>query len=248
MMKTAERRMVLLNILCERRKDTVDNLAFELQVSKATILQFREKLNDFESSISSCQDIEEIYMHVSHFKDKIIKEVLEQEKLLKDERIAYRLGKKVEVSEEVYRAYVRPIRAEQRKKRREWKCPVPGKKGNLVRCQEDCSKCKYALAGNNARGNILSLDTFKEEGVEILDRDFDLEVMYIESEERTSNQERLHKAILQLTPRQQEMIRMIYFEGKTQEEVAWIFEIDGSSVRHAMQRIYARLKKILEEN
>ena len=32
MMKTAERRMVLLNILCERRKDTVDNLAFELQV------------------------------------------------------------------------------------------------------------------------------------------------------------------------------------------------------------------------
>ena len=37
MMKTAERRMVLLNILCERRKDTVDNLAFELQVSKATI-------------------------------------------------------------------------------------------------------------------------------------------------------------------------------------------------------------------
>lgn len=157
-------------------------------------------------------------------------------------------GKKVEVSEEVYRAYVRPIRAEQRQQRRNWKCQVKGKKGNLVRCQEDCSKCKYALAGNNARGNVLSLDTFKEEGVEILDRDFDLETIYIEKEERTSIEERLHKAILQLTPRQQEMIRMIYFEGKTQEEVARIFEIDGSSVRHAMQRIYARLKKFLEEN
>ena len=33
-------------------------------------------------------------------------------------------GKEVEVNEEVYRAYVRPIRAEQRRKRREWKCNV----------------------------------------------------------------------------------------------------------------------------
>ena len=31
-------------------------------------------------------------------------------------------GQEVEVSEEVYRAYVRPIRAEQRQKRRQWKC------------------------------------------------------------------------------------------------------------------------------
>ena len=37
MMKTAERRVALLSILCERRKETLDNLAFELQVSKATI-------------------------------------------------------------------------------------------------------------------------------------------------------------------------------------------------------------------
>lgn len=37
MMKTAERRLALLSILCERKKETLDNLAFELQVSKATI-------------------------------------------------------------------------------------------------------------------------------------------------------------------------------------------------------------------
>ncbi len=37
MMKTAERRVALLSILCERKKETLDNLAFELQVSKATI-------------------------------------------------------------------------------------------------------------------------------------------------------------------------------------------------------------------
>ena len=157
-------------------------------------------------------------------------------------------GEKVTVSEEVYRAYIRPLRAERLRKLRAWKCQVKGKKGNLVRCQEDCSKCSYALAGNNATGNTLSLDEFKEDGVEIVDRSVDLETLYIENEEWTSNQERLYKAISQLTPRQQEMIRMIYFESKTQEEVARIFEIDGSSVRHAMQRIYTRLKKILEEN
>ena len=41
-------------------------------------------------------------------------------------------GKKVVVTEEVYRAYVRPIRAEQRRKGRAWKCRVVGVKGNLT--------------------------------------------------------------------------------------------------------------------
>lgn len=37
MIKTAERRIAILNILCERRKETLDNLAFELGVCKATV-------------------------------------------------------------------------------------------------------------------------------------------------------------------------------------------------------------------
>ena len=134
------------------------------------------------------------------------------------------------------------------RKLRAWKCKVKGKKGNLVRCQEDCSKCPYALAGKNATGNTLSLDEFKEDGVEILDRDVDLETTYIENEERISNQERLHKAILQLTPRQQEMIRMVYFEGKTQEDLAQYYGVGKQAISNAMQRIYATLKKFLEKN
>ena len=157
-------------------------------------------------------------------------------------------GEKVIVSEEVYRAYIRPLRAERLRKLRAWKCKVKGKKGNLVRCQEDCSKCPYALAGKNATGNTLSLDEFKEDGVEIVDRSVDLEISYIENEEWTSNQERLHKAISQLTPRQQEMVRMIYFEGKTQEEVRAYYGIAKSSMSEAMQRIFDSLKKFLEKN
>lgn len=37
MIKTTERRMALLHILCERRKETLENLAFELKACRNTI-------------------------------------------------------------------------------------------------------------------------------------------------------------------------------------------------------------------
>lgn len=157
-------------------------------------------------------------------------------------------GEQIEVTEEVYRAYVRPIRAIQRRQRRDWKCRIIGKKGNLVRCPYKCDECPYAMAGNLPTGNVLSLDKFKELGVEILDKEFDLERMYIEKEDGTNRQEKVDRAILRLTPRQQEMVRMIYFEGKSQEEVRRYYGIAKSSMSEAMQRIYVSLKKILEEN
>lgn len=156
-------------------------------------------------------------------------------------------GKKVLVSEEVYRAYVRPIRAEQRRERRAWKCQVVGSKGNLVRCQEDCSQCEYALAGNNATGNILSLDIFKDEGVEILDRDFDLETMYIENEERTSITERIYKAIQLLPKKQQKVLILTYFKGKDQEFIAKKLQIKQPAVSRLLKRAEERLKIILQE-
>ena len=68
-------------------------------------------------------------------------------------------GKKVEVNEEIYRAYIRPVQAEQRQKRRVWKCRVLSKSGNYyVRCTKKCETCSYYLAGNSALGNLTSLD------------------------------------------------------------------------------------------
>ena len=37
MITTTERRLAILHILCERRKETIDNLAFEMKVSRNTI-------------------------------------------------------------------------------------------------------------------------------------------------------------------------------------------------------------------
>lgn len=160
-------------------------------------------------------------------------------------------GEKVKVNEEVYREYVRPLRREQRQKRRSWRCLVVGRKWKngkvqIVRCQEDCSACPYSVNGK-PNGSTLSLDRFKEEGYEIEDKELDLEEDYIEEETRHEREEKLHKAISRLNPRQQEMVQLVYFEGLTQEEVAVRFGIDSSSVRHSMMRIKATLKKFLRE-
>lgn len=156
-------------------------------------------------------------------------------------------GEKVEVTEEVYRAYVRPIRAEQRRKRREWKCRIRGPKGNLIRCPHDCKTCEYALAGKNATGNMLSLDGIKAAGIEIEDRDLNIEEMFIEREERALMKNRLHMAISMLNDRQQQMVKMVYFENLTQEEVARRLGVNKQAISNAMQRIYASIKKNLEK-
>lgn len=52
-------------------------------------------------------------------------------------------------SEEKYRAIMRPIRAELRKKIRQSRCLVPDGKGGMIRCPEkrDCATCNYQYAG-----------------------------------------------------------------------------------------------------
>ena len=118
----------------------------------------------------------------------------------------------------------------------------------MIRCPYKCEECPYAIAGKLPTGNVLSLDKFKEMGVEILDKEFDLERMYIEKEDGTSYQAQVHKAISQLTLRQQEMVRLIYFEGKAQEDLTKYYGVSKQAISNAMQRIYASLKKNLEKN
>lgn len=45
MIKTTERRLAILYILCERRKETLDNLAFELEACRNTIQKDIEVLS-----------------------------------------------------------------------------------------------------------------------------------------------------------------------------------------------------------
>ena len=155
-------------------------------------------------------------------------------------------GQKVEVSEEVYRAYVRPIRAQQRAKRRNWRCIVLAEKYGLVRCKEDCNQCPYALQGNVPTGNETSLDKLCEAGFDAPSSG-DIEADLIESEERGEQSAKLHDAIKQLNKRQQYLIIEFYFNGKTHTEISRVLGIDRSSVSKAIARALATLKKILQK-
>lgn len=55
--------------------------------------------------------------------------------------------------------------------------------------------------------------------------------------------ENLQAAIKQLTTRQQEILRLMYIEGRTQKEIADFYGITQSSLSHAMDRIYASLQR-----
>lgn len=94
-----------------------------------------------------------------------------------------------------------------------------------------------------------SLEAMQEEsGYDIIDEAETPEEQVFERERQAEIKAQVHKAIQQLNPRQQAMVQMVFFEDKSQDEVAEHFGISKQAVSNAMQRIYAALKKILEKN
>ena len=156
-------------------------------------------------------------------------------------------GQKVEVSEEVYRAYVRPVRAQQRTEKRNRRCKVKGARLGLVRCKGNCSECEYAKSGKTFGGVEQSLESLFEAGFEVAS-ELDLEADLLAAEERNEQMEKLHSAIACLTERQQYLIREIYFNGRTQGEIAAAMGATKQAVSNAVRRALASLKKILKEN
>lgn len=154
-------------------------------------------------------------------------------------------GKEIEVSEEVYRAYVRPLRAEQRQRRREWKCKLLSKNGgHYIRCKDRCETCPYYQSGNNALGNKLSLDKMADDGVDLADDKQDVERLYIEKEVEREELFKLRRAILKLSKRGQEIIKMLYFENKTTVEISAILGVSHQAISKEKKKIIEKLKNI----
>ena len=157
------------------------------------------------------------------------------------------MGEKVLVSKDIYLAFVRPERAEQRRRSRQWRCRVVGPKGNFVRCTRNCAECKYAQSGKSTTGNYLSLEGIKEAGIEIEDKEFDMEANLIEREEKQELHKRLFEAIALLTPRQQEVVRLIYLENKSQAEVASSLNITQGTVSITLERAINNLRNLMKK-
>ena len=56
----------------------------------------------------------------------------------------------------------------------------------------------------------------------------------------------LKEAITKLTKRQQEMVKYIYYEGKSQSELCKIYGLKKQTINDAIKRIHNRLRKILK--
>lgn len=128
----------------------------------------------------------------------------------------YVKGQKVEVSEEIYRAYVQP---ERKQRMREY-------------------RAKDSIS-------VTSIEGLSEKGFEIEDETQDFVAALIENEEYSEELSKLHAAIEQLSERDRRVVQLYYFEGKTQQEIAAILGIAKSTMSELLPRILLRLKNFL---
>lgn len=94
---------------------------------------------------------------------------------------------------------------------------------------------------------VSSLESIDYDYAWIPDESPNAEEKFIEEETCLEKLQLLKEAISQLEPRQQEMIKLVYFDGLSQDAVAEHYGIKKSSMSDAMQRIYASLKKNMEK-
>lgn len=88
-----------------------------------------------------------------------------------------------------------------------------------------------------------SLDEDAENGIDYEDKRFYGDYSFEDFED-----ESLQAAIAKLTPRQQEILRLVYMEGRTQKEIAVFFGIKKAAVCDAIRRIKASIKKNYKKN
>ena len=61
------------------------------------------------------------------------------------------------------------------------------------------------------------------------------------------NNNLIREAIKKLTPRQQEMVRLLYWEGKSQKDLCEIYGVKKQTISDAVKRIHDTLRKYLNK-
>lgn len=146
-------------------------------------------------------------------------------------------GQEVTVTEEVYRAYKRPIWAEHKRNDRQKLCQVSNGKGGLKRCTEDCSKCS-----RTKEGSVLSLDGLEEAGYSVEDQAQDVAEIVAEK----ILLEELFMALEELDPNNQRICELL-MEGRSKREIARIMSIPQSSFEYQFKKLMASLRDRLED-
>lgn len=83
-----------------------------------------------------------------------------------------------------------------------------------------------------------SLDEDSENGIDYEDKRSCVEYSFDDFDDKA-----LQAAFKLLTPRQQEILHLMYIENRTQREIAKMFGVSESAISHAIDRIYASIQK-----
>lgn len=90
--------------------------------------------------------------------------------------------------------------------------------------------------------------SFDSEMAEALDLIEDTSISREERYEIDINNKIVQEVIKKLTPRQQEMVRLLYWEGKSQKELCEIYGVKKQAISDAVGRIHRSLKKNFKKN
>ena len=122
-------------------------------------------------------------------------------------------------------------------------------KGNVIEIEvnDDCANAYKEMVKKQENRNRAetrrhqSLELSIKGGYQFGDESADIEEQYIKKEEKKA----LHKAIQQLLPQQQELIRKIYFENKSVVEIAKDEGVSHQAISDRLKKIITSLKKNL---
>ena len=141
-------------------------------------------------------------------------------------------GQKILVSEEVYRAYKRPLWSESKRKERENKCR--DEQGN--RCKKNCSQCD-----KKRTRSVLSLNRFLEEdGYEPLDT-----VDIAELVAYGMILKELYVILAELEPENRKIL-LLFSIGKSEREIAKEVDLSQKGVNKRKTKLFSIVRERLE--
>ena len=123
-------------------------------------------------------------------------------------------GQKVEVSEEIYRAYVQP---ERKQRMREYRA-----KNKIV---------------------VSSIEGLEEKGFEVADESQDFLTSLIDLEEENERKTLLVKALSCLKEQDKQIVQLYFYDNKTQDEIADILGVSRQHISKKIKQILEKLKQ-----
>lgn len=141
-------------------------------------------------------------------------------------------GEKIPVTEDIYRAYKRPLWTEHKRREREKRC----RDANGYRCTKDCSQCE-----KQRTGSVLSLDKLTEDGIDIADPTDFAQVI-----EASLIMEALRDAVDKLDPLDRQIIELFCI-GKSERDIAAVVGLSQKGVNKRKARIFAELRGHLKD-